>query len=157
GSVMVGLFLGVLTGGSGFAVIFPLLIVVGAGELTFLILAALAANRGELYRIPTPAGLPVVRLAGASRSREPLKRAKASGKSGRYGRCAIICASDRATGRGPAWLRRWSGGPESPGSNPGVPTELTFDPGRWADPAELGICPARQGDANVSSSRPPIR
>src|SRR5262245_3860507 len=30
--------------------------------------------------------------------------------------------SDRATGRGPAWLRRWSGGPESPGSNPGVPT-----------------------------------
>jgi uncharacterized Tic20 family protein len=61
GSVMVGLFLGVLTNGPGFVVIIPLLIAIGAGELTFLILAALAANRGELYRIPTAACLPVVR------------------------------------------------------------------------------------------------
>src|SRR5215467_3165316 len=37
----------------------------------------------------------------------------------------MICASERATGRGPAWLRRWSGGPESPGSNPGVPTRVS--------------------------------
>ncbi len=40
----------------------------------------------------------------------------------RYDLWVRLAKSGRATGRGPAWLRRWSGGPESPGSNPGVPT-----------------------------------
>jgi hypothetical protein len=38
--------------------------------------------------------------------------------------CASIWGSERTAGRGPAWLRRLTGGQESPGSNPGVPTQL---------------------------------
>jgi uncharacterized Tic20 family protein len=60
GSFMAGLILGVLTHGPGFFVIFPLLIAIGAGELIFVIMAAVAANRGDLYRIPTAACLPIV-------------------------------------------------------------------------------------------------
>jgi len=60
GAFMVGLILGVVTHGAGFLVIIPLFIAIGAGELVFLILAATAANRGELYRIPAVACLPIV-------------------------------------------------------------------------------------------------
>jgi len=60
GSFIVGLILGVVTHGPGFLVIIPLFIAIGIGELVFLVLAATAANRGELYRIPTVACLPVV-------------------------------------------------------------------------------------------------
>ncbi len=60
GSFMAALFLGVLTKGAGFLLIFPLILVIGVGELVFLILGAVAANRGELYRIPTVACLPMV-------------------------------------------------------------------------------------------------
>jgi uncharacterized Tic20 family protein len=60
GSFILGLILGVLTHGFGFLVIFLLFIVIGLGELVFLILAAIAAYRGELYRIPTVACLPIV-------------------------------------------------------------------------------------------------
>ena len=60
GSFIIGLILGVLTHGPGFLVIFLLFIVIGLGELVFLILAAIAAYRGELYRIPTVACLPIV-------------------------------------------------------------------------------------------------
>jgi uncharacterized protein len=60
GSFMIGLILGVLTHGPGFLVIFPLLFAIGAGELIFLIMAGVAANRGDLFRIPTAACLPIV-------------------------------------------------------------------------------------------------
>jgi uncharacterized Tic20 family protein len=60
GSLLVGLILGVVTHGIGFLVLIPLLIAIGIGELVFLILAAIAANRGELYHIPTFACLPIV-------------------------------------------------------------------------------------------------
>lgn len=60
GSFMVGLFLGVLTHGPGFLVIFPLIFAIGVCELIFMIMAGVAANRGELYRIPTAACLPIV-------------------------------------------------------------------------------------------------
>jgi uncharacterized Tic20 family protein len=60
GSIMVSLFFGVITNCAGFVLIFPLLIAIWAGELVFLILAAMASNRGELYRIPTAACLPLV-------------------------------------------------------------------------------------------------
>ena len=44
--------------------------------------------------------------------------------------CARIWESERTAGRGPAWLRRLTGGQESPGSNPGVPT-LFLSQGFW--------------------------
>ena len=60
GSLIVGLILGVATHGPGFLVIIPLFIAIGASEVIFLVMAAIAANRGDLYRIPSVVCLPMV-------------------------------------------------------------------------------------------------
>jgi uncharacterized Tic20 family protein len=60
GSFIISLILGVATHGPGFVLFIPLLAVILIGQLVFLILAAVASNRGELYRVPNAFCLPLV-------------------------------------------------------------------------------------------------
>jgi len=58
--VVFGFILAIVTHGFALLVLVPLFIAYGVAHLVFLILAAIAANRGELYRVPTVICLPIV-------------------------------------------------------------------------------------------------
>src|SRR6266699_1321179 len=58
--VVVGVLLALVTHGFALLLLIPLFIVFVVAHLVFLILAAIAANRGELYRVPTVLCLPLV-------------------------------------------------------------------------------------------------
>jgi len=61
GGAIIGILLAIGTKGFALIVVIPLFIAYAIAHLVFLILAAIAANRGELYRIPTIICLPMVR------------------------------------------------------------------------------------------------
>lgn len=61
GGTVVGIILAIFTHGWALLVLIPLFIVFAIAHLVFLILAAVAAYRGELYRVPTVLCLPMVR------------------------------------------------------------------------------------------------
>jgi len=61
GGVVVGVVLAIFTHGWALLVLVPLFIVFVVAHLVYLILAAVAANRGELYRVPPVLCLPMVR------------------------------------------------------------------------------------------------
>ena len=56
----VGLIVAIATKGWGLALIVPLFIAYAAAHLVYLILAAIAANRGEYYQVPVIISLPMV-------------------------------------------------------------------------------------------------
>lgn len=56
----VGLILAIATKGWGLVLIVPLFIAFAVAHLVYLILAAIAANRGEYYRVPAIIALPMV-------------------------------------------------------------------------------------------------
>jgi uncharacterized Tic20 family protein len=58
--VIVGFILAFATHGLALLLLIPLFIAYGVAHLVFLILAAIAANRGELYRVPAVICLPIV-------------------------------------------------------------------------------------------------
>jgi uncharacterized Tic20 family protein len=60
GGLLVGLPLAIVTHGFGLLLIVLFFIGFGIAHLVFLILAAIAANRGELYRVPAAICLPLV-------------------------------------------------------------------------------------------------
>jgi uncharacterized protein len=60
GGLLVGLPLAIVTHGFGLLLIVLFLIGFGIAHLVFLILAAIAANRGELYRVPAAICFPLV-------------------------------------------------------------------------------------------------
>jgi uncharacterized Tic20 family protein len=55
-----GLILAIATKGWALVLIIPLFIAYAVAHLVYLILAAIAANRGEYYRVPTVISLPIV-------------------------------------------------------------------------------------------------
>jgi uncharacterized Tic20 family protein len=59
-AVIVGLVLAVASHGLALVLIIPLFIAYLAAHLVFLILAAIAANRGEYYRVPVFIAIPMV-------------------------------------------------------------------------------------------------
>ncbi len=61
GGTVVGIILTIFTHGWALLVLVPLFIAFAIAHLVFLILAAVAANRGELYRVPEILSLPLVR------------------------------------------------------------------------------------------------
>jgi uncharacterized protein len=61
GGVLAGIVLAIATHGLALILLIPLFIAFLIAQLIFLILAAVAANRGELYRVPTLLCLPLVR------------------------------------------------------------------------------------------------
>jgi uncharacterized protein len=61
GGVLAGIVLAIATHGLALILLIPLFIAFLIAHLIFLILAAVAANRGELYRVPTLLCLPLVR------------------------------------------------------------------------------------------------
>lgn len=61
GFTIVGIVLAILTHGVALIVLVPLFIAIAIAHLVYLILAAVAANRGELYRVPLILSLPMVR------------------------------------------------------------------------------------------------
>src|SRR6266704_2692535 len=61
GGVVVGVVLAIFTHGWALLVLVPLFIVFVVAHLVYLILAAVAANRGELYRVPPVLCLAMVR------------------------------------------------------------------------------------------------
>ncbi len=60
GAFFVGLILAIATRGWGLVLIIPLFIAYVVAHLVYLILAAIAANRGEYYRVPKVISLPMV-------------------------------------------------------------------------------------------------
>ena len=60
GAFFVGLIAATLTKGWGLVLIVPLFIAYAIANLVYLILAAIAANRGEYYEVPAIISLPVV-------------------------------------------------------------------------------------------------
>jgi uncharacterized protein len=60
GGIIVGLVLGFATHGFALILIIPLFIAYAIAHLVYLILACIAANRGEAYRVPTALALPMV-------------------------------------------------------------------------------------------------
>jgi uncharacterized protein len=58
---LIGVVLAIATHGLLLILLVPLFIAFVIAHLVFLILAAVAANRGELYRVPTVLCLPLVR------------------------------------------------------------------------------------------------
>lgn len=56
----VALIAAIATKGWGLALIIPLFIAYAVANLVYFILAAIAANRGEYYRVPTVISLPIV-------------------------------------------------------------------------------------------------
>ncbi len=61
GGTIAGIVVAIVTHGWALLVLVPLFIVFAVAHLVFLILAAVAANRGELYRVPVILCLPLVR------------------------------------------------------------------------------------------------
>jgi uncharacterized Tic20 family protein len=61
GGLIVGIILTIFTHGWALLVLVPLFIAFALAHLVFLILAAVAANRGELYQVPVILCLPLVR------------------------------------------------------------------------------------------------
>jgi uncharacterized protein len=59
--VVVGLVLALATHGWALVLLIPLFIAYLVAHLVFLILAAIAANRGEYYRVPYVISIPMVR------------------------------------------------------------------------------------------------
>ena len=53
--------IGIVTHGIGILLIFPLFFALGIAELVFLIMGAVRASQGQLYKIPTFICLPMVR------------------------------------------------------------------------------------------------
>jgi len=60
GAFFVGLIVAIATRWWGLVLIIPLYIAYAVAELVYLILAAIAANRGEYYEVPTIISLPIV-------------------------------------------------------------------------------------------------
>jgi uncharacterized Tic20 family protein len=60
GGAILGIVLAIATKGLALFVVIPLFIAYGIAHLVFLILAAIAAYRGELYRVPAIICLPMV-------------------------------------------------------------------------------------------------
>ncbi len=60
GAFFVGLILAIATKGWALVLVIPLFIAYAVAHLVFLIMAAIAANRGEYYRVPTIISLPMV-------------------------------------------------------------------------------------------------
>lgn len=56
-----GIVLAIFTHGIALIVIIPLFIAFGIAHLVYLILAAIGASRGDLYRVPAVLCLPIVR------------------------------------------------------------------------------------------------
>jgi len=56
----IGLIVAIATKGWGLVLIIPLFIAFAVAHLVYLILAAIAANRGEYYQVPTVISLPIV-------------------------------------------------------------------------------------------------
>jgi len=52
GIFIFSILLAIVTRGVGIVALFPLYLIFGITTLVYLIMAAIAANRGELYRIP---------------------------------------------------------------------------------------------------------
>ncbi|HUZ54769.1 MAG TPA: DUF4870 domain-containing protein [Streptosporangiaceae bacterium] len=61
GGTIAGIILTIVTHGWALLLLVPLLIAFAIAHLVFLILAAVGANRGELYRVPAILCLPLVR------------------------------------------------------------------------------------------------
>jgi uncharacterized Tic20 family protein len=61
GGAIIGFLLAIVTLGLALLVVIPLFLAYAIAHLVFLILAAIAANRGELYEIPAVICLPMVR------------------------------------------------------------------------------------------------
>ena len=61
GGTVVGIVLAIFTHGWALIILVPLFIAFAIAHLVFLIVAAVAANRGDLYRVPTILCLPLVR------------------------------------------------------------------------------------------------
>jgi uncharacterized Tic20 family protein len=61
GGVIIGAVLAIVTLGLALLVVIPIFFAYGIAHLVYLILAAIAANRGELYQIPAVICLPLVR------------------------------------------------------------------------------------------------
>jgi uncharacterized Tic20 family protein len=59
--VLIGIVLAIATHGLALILLIPLFIAFVVAHLVYLIIAAVAANRGELYRVPTVLCLPLVR------------------------------------------------------------------------------------------------
>jgi uncharacterized Tic20 family protein len=59
--VIVGVILAIVSHGFALILLIPLFIAFGIAHLVYLILAAIASNRGELYRVPALLCLPLVR------------------------------------------------------------------------------------------------
>ena len=55
-----GLIVAVATKGWGLVLVIPVFIAYAVANLVYLILAAIAANRGEYYQVPTTISLPIV-------------------------------------------------------------------------------------------------
>jgi uncharacterized Tic20 family protein len=51
-AMVCGFVIGLLTCGFGLILILPLAILAGVANIVFVIVAAIAANRGEMYRYP---------------------------------------------------------------------------------------------------------
>lgn len=60
GGFLVGLILGLLTHGLALFLIIPAFVAYAVAHLVYLIMAAVAANRGEYYQVPTLIALPMV-------------------------------------------------------------------------------------------------
>ena len=61
GGFLIALILGVLTHGLALFLIVPAFVIYAVAHLVYLILAAVASNRGEYYQVPTLIALPLVR------------------------------------------------------------------------------------------------
>ncbi len=61
GGVIIGLILALATRGWALVLVIPLFVAYLIAHLVFLILAAIAANRGEYYRVPTYIAIPMIR------------------------------------------------------------------------------------------------
>jgi hypothetical protein len=61
GGTVLGVVLALATHGFALFLLIPLFVVYVIAHLVYLILAAIAANRGELYKIPAVIALPIVR------------------------------------------------------------------------------------------------
>lgn len=60
GGFLIALILAILTHGYALFLIVPAFVIYAIAHLVYLIMAAVAANRGEYYRVPTLIALPLV-------------------------------------------------------------------------------------------------
>jgi hypothetical protein len=59
--ILVGILAAIATHGFGFLLVIPLFIAFGVAHLVFLIMAAVKAGQGQLYRVPAIICIPMVR------------------------------------------------------------------------------------------------